>query len=187
MRRLRYIAAIVAVAAILVKACGGDARDESGAPAADAPAADATADTDTTPANESAAPTVPADVQAHIDAHADLIRIETPSPIETITSPLTVTGEARGSWYFEASFPVVLVDWDGKIIADTFATAEGEWMTEDFVPFRATLEFEVPAYGERGSLILRKDNPSDRPELDDALEVPIRFERPESGGAVPAP
>ena len=176
MRQARYIAAVIAVAVILVKACGGDTRDESGAPGVDATASDV----DTTTSDVSTAPPVPADVQAHIDAHADLIRLETPSPIEAITSPLTVTGEARGSWYFEGSFPVVLVDWDGLIIAESVATAQGEWMTEDFVPFRATLEFEIPAYGERGALILRKDNPSDRPELDDALEVPIRFERPES-------
>lgn len=120
---------------------------------------------------------VPTDVQAHIDAHSDLIRIASPSPGAVIESPLTIAGEARGAWYFEASFPVVLVDWDGRIIADTFATAEGEWMTDDFVPFRASLRFEVPDYGERGTLILRKDNASGLPEHDDALEIPIRFPR----------
>ena len=96
-------------------------------------------------------------------------------PGNIIKSPLTITGEARGYWYFEASFPVVLVDWDGKIIAEGIATAQDEWMTEDFVPFEATLEFTKPSYGENGALILQKDNPSDLPELDDALEIPIKF------------
>jgi hypothetical protein len=56
-------------------------------------------------------------------------------------------------------------------------------MSEEFVPFACRLEFAAPAFGQgqapafaqRGTLILRKDNPSDNPALDDALEVPVRF------------
>lgn len=106
---------------------------------------------------------------------ADLIRIETPRPNQKISSPLTITGQARGTWFFEASFPVVLTDWDGKIIAEGVATAQSDWMTENFVPFKATLEFNRPSYGDNGSLILKKDNPSGLPENDDALEIPILF------------
>lgn len=106
---------------------------------------------------------------------SDLIRIESPRPNQIIKSPLKITGEARGYWFFEASFPVVLTDWDGKIIAEYYATAQDEWMTEDFVPFEAILEFEKPAYGDNGFLILRRDNPSGLPENDDALEIPIKF------------
>lgn len=111
----------------------------------------------------------------------DLIRIDSPRPNEEISSPLTIRGEARGTWFFEATFPVTLTDWDGLIIAEHYAEAQGEWMTEDFVPFEATLEFDSP-YGEdspdfmrRGALILQKDNPSGLPEHDDALEIPVRF------------
>src|SRR5680860_1906637 len=32
----------------------------------------------------------------------DLIRLSTPRPNQTISSPLTLTGQARGNWYFEA-------------------------------------------------------------------------------------
>lgn len=123
-----------------------------------------------------APPEVPADIQAHIDEHADLVQLESPAPLAVIESPLEVTGRARGSWYFEASFPVVLVNWDGLIIAEGVATADGEWMTEEFVPFRATLEFDRPDYGERGTIILQKHNASGLPEHDDAVEVPVRFE-----------
>ena len=107
----------------------------------------------------------------------DLIRINTPRPNQTISSPLTITGEARGNWYFEASFPVVLTDWDGLIIAQGIATAKSNWMTTDFVPFKATLTFTVDknVYSNRGSLILKKDNPSGLPEHDDALEIPVMF------------
>lgn len=114
---------------------------------------------------------------AYVNASPDLIVVnEFNGEHNGISSPLVVTGRARGYWFFEASFPVVLTDWDGKIIADGYATAEGEWMTEDFVPFYFTLTFDKPAYGERGTLILRKDNPSGLPEHDAAVEIPVRFE-----------
>jgi peptidylprolyl isomerase len=108
---------------------------------------------------------------------ADLITIDNPRPNQEIESPLAVRGEARGYWFFEASFPVILTDWDGMIIAQGIAQAQDDWMTEDFVPFEATLEFEVPDYNNKGTLILKKDNPSGLPENDDALEIPIIFKQ----------
>jgi hypothetical protein len=92
-----------------------------------------------------------------------------------------ITGQARGSWFFEASFPVMLTNWDGLIIAEGIATAKGDWMTMDFVPFTATLSFVTPyannqpTFMERGTLILQRDNPSGLPENDAALEIPVRF------------
>lgn len=105
----------------------------------------------------------------------DLIRVTYPAPNQEISSPLMITGEARGSWFFEGSFPITLTNWDGLIIAEGYATAQGEWMTQDFVPFTATLTFDTPSYGERGSIIFHKDNPSGLPEHDDALEYMIYF------------
>jgi hypothetical protein len=107
---------------------------------------------------------------------SDIIILDEPKPGDIIESPLTLRGKARGTWYFEATFPVVLTDRDGKIIAQWYAQADGDWMTEEFVPFEGTLEFEKPEFGERGTLILRKDNPSGLPEHDDALEIPVFFE-----------
>lgn len=107
---------------------------------------------------------------------SDLIRLTSPLPGAEIKSPITITGEARGTWYFEASFPIFLTDWDGKIIAQGIATAQGEWMTANFVPFKATLTYnfaDAGAYSNRGTLILKKDNPSGLPEHDDALEIPV--------------
>lgn len=106
---------------------------------------------------------------------ADLITISNPRPNQIITSPITVRGEARGNWFFEATFPVVLTDWDGLIIAEGIATAEGEWMTEEFVPYSVELTFETPTLYDRGTLILQKSNASGLPEHDDALEIPILF------------
>jgi hypothetical protein len=48
-------------------------------------------------------------------------------------------------------------------------------MTKEFVPFEGTLTFKEPAAGGRGTLVFKKDNPTDRPELDDAMELPVRF------------
>lgn len=112
---------------------------------------------------------------------SNLITINNPRPNQNISSPLTINGEARGYWFFEASFPVVLTNWDGLIIAEGFVTADGEWMTEDFVPYTAILEFTSPynlgdpEFMKNGSLILKKDNPSGLPENDDALEIPVKF------------
>lgn len=112
---------------------------------------------------------------------ADRIRVHAPSDNDVVRSPLTVEGEARGMWFFEGSFPVVLVDWDGLIIAEGNAEADGEWMTEEFVPFAAELTFDDPYeegdpdFMQNGTLILQRANPSGLPENDAALEVPVRF------------
>lgn len=105
----------------------------------------------------------------------NFIKLETPRPNEKISSPLTIKGQARGSWFFEASFPVFLVDWDGKIIAQGIASTKSDWMTTEFVPFEATLTFTADknAYSNKGSLILKKDNPSGLSQNDDALEIPV--------------
>ena len=126
-------------------------------------------------------PTVPLDVQKEIDKKADLIKVENPAAMSVVTSPLSLKGQARGNWYFEASAPVSLVNWDGLIIAEGTITAAGEWMTTEFVPFTGSLEFTSPYkdgdpdFMKRGAIIFKKDNPSGLPENDDALEIPVLF------------
>jgi hypothetical protein len=104
----------------------------------------------------------------------DLLRLDQPRPNAVITSPLLVEGEARGPWFFEASFPVYLLSSAGDTIAVQPAQAKGEWMTTEFVPFSTTLTFTTPGF-KTGTLILAKDNPSGLPEHADELRVPIRF------------
>jgi hypothetical protein len=126
-------------------------------------------------------PTVPSEVQAAIDAKSDLIAIANPRPLTVVTSPLHITGHARGNWFFEASAPVLLTDAGGRIIAKGTIHADGNWMTSDFVPFSADLTFVSPfKTGEKeekkkGSLIFKKDNPSGDPKNDESLEIPIEF------------
>lgn len=92
-----------------------------------------------------------------------------------ITSPQKITGKARGNWYFEASFPIELQDNQGNVIAVAIAQAQGEWMTEDFVPFSANLVFPSQVVGSMGKLVLKKDNPSGMPEHDASLIIPVQF------------
>ena len=110
---------------------------------------------------------------------SDLIKIDNPRPNQIIESPLFVKGEARGNWYFEASFPAKLFDDNGFLLGITPAQALGNWMTEDFVPFNVILPFAVPSTS-KGRLILEKDNPSGLPEYANELRIPVYFkETPE--------
>lgn len=106
---------------------------------------------------------------------ADLIMIYSPRPNAKIASPLIISGKARGNWFFEASFPVKLMDENGNELANGTAAAQSDWMTEDFVEFLATFEFTAPPT-TAGTLILQKDNPSGLSEHNNQLIVPVEFE-----------
>lgn len=121
--------------------------------------------------------TVDSEATTTIATKDDLIKLYSPTAGAEIASPLIVTGEARGTWFFEATFPIILTDWDGLIIAEGYATAEDDWMTEEYVDFSGTLNFTKPNVPyDRGSLILQKSNPSGLPEHDNALEIQIQYE-----------
>ena len=107
--------------------------------------------------------------------YKDLVKLEIPKPNDLISSPLKIKGEARGFWFFEASFPVRLVDANGNNIPlDPPYVMAAEWMTENYVPFETTHTFAKPQTST-GTLIIQKDNPSDLPEHDDSFSIPVRF------------
>ena len=105
----------------------------------------------------------------------DLIFLDSPLPRANISSPLTIKGRARGTWFFEGDFPVILLDAQYKKIAESYATAKDEWMTEDFVDFEGTLKFKGSVSGQKGTLILRKDNPTGLTKFDNFLAIPVNF------------
>ena len=115
-------------------------------------------------------PTSPA---VEVSDESQNVVVTSPEAAAVVASPLTVTGKARGTWYFEASFPVKLLDDAGNQIASGIAQAEGEWMTEDFVPFSVTMEFTTTA--SFGLLVLEKDNPSGLPENAAQVVIPVQF------------
>lgn len=104
--------------------------------------------------------------------HSDIF-VTRPTPNGIVTSPLTVLGEARGTWYFEASFPVKLLDSNGNQLAIAPTQAQGEWMTTNFVPYLVTLTFTPTT--ATGTLVLEKDNPSGLPEYADSISIPVQF------------
>ncbi len=104
----------------------------------------------------------------------DLIQIQNLQANEIITSPLIIKGKARGVWFFEASFPVKLYDDNGELLATAIAQAQADWMTKDFVPFLAEMNFEN-SKTEKGILVFEKDNPSGLPEHYDELRIPVTF------------
>ncbi len=120
------------------------------------------------------APTQQPDIR-YTNASSDLVIVELPFPGAVTGKEFSVIGKARGTWFFEASFPIELIDADGTQIAQGIAQAQGEWMTEDFVPFRADIKVPDTFIGP-ATLTLRKDNPSGLSEHDASLSFLIVVE-----------
>ncbi len=102
----------------------------------------------------------------------ELIRVEDPAPNLDIQSPYEVRGEAVGYWYNEGAFPVRLYDASDNLLAEGVAEAQGEWMTEEMVPFSVSLTFDAPD-DERGELVLERANPSGLPGNDRSYTLPV--------------
>lgn len=106
---------------------------------------------------------------------SDLIKIELPVRGKTIESPLEIKGEARGNWFFEATAPVELLDGNFQSLGRNYIEVVGsEWMTEEFVAFKGSIDFKKPDT-ENGYLLLKNGNASGKPELDRILRIPIKF------------
>ncbi len=110
----------------------------------------------------------------------DMIIVSSPAIDSTIsTSPVVIKGRARGNWFFEASAPVTVVNWDGLIIGEGYISVdEGyDWMTTEYVPFTGTISYDASQIGvyNYGWIIMKKDNPSDEPQFDNSLEFKIFF------------
>jgi len=110
--------------------------------------------------------------------YSDLIQVDSPKPNQTIQNHFIVKGQARGYWYFEASFPIKLVDLSGNVIGQAIAQAQGDWMTENFVPFESTLNFDIATTTMPAILILHNDNPSGLPENDKEVRIPVILIKP---------
>lgn len=113
----------------------------------------------------------------NLDEKVDLIRVTSPEPGDLVTNDVVITGEARGTWFFEATFPVTVYDANGLGLCGSYAQAEGEWMTEEFVLFSATFSCPInEATTATGRIVLEKDNPSGLPQNDDSAYYWVHFE-----------
>jgi hypothetical protein len=104
----------------------------------------------------------------------DNLKLDNLTAEAVVASPLAIAGSARGTWFFEGSFPVKVLDESGQELGRGIAQAQGDWMTEDFVPFKVTIMFTRPT-SSVGAVVLEKDNPSGLPQNDQAISVPIKF------------
>ncbi|MDE1874981.1 MAG: hypothetical protein KGI79_01880 [Patescibacteria group bacterium] len=115
---------------------------------------------------------------------ADEVFLEWPDAEATISSPVAISGQARGAWYFEAVFPVEIIAADGSTTLGTAqARAQSSWTTGDFVPWRATVAFD-PKANTSGFIRLLKDNPSGDPTRAEHIDIPVIF-APASTTAAP--
>lgn len=99
------------------------------------------------------------------------VKVSSPLPNATVSKNFTVSGYARGTWFFEASFPVQVRDPQNNLVGQGIAQAQGDWMTTEFVAFNAPVT--IQNYTGPATLVLKKDNPSGLPEHDASVSFPI--------------
>ena len=124
-------------------------------------------------------PTDPCDGEPNDIGREKGIVINNPKTNQEISSPLIITGEATGPWYFEANFNAELLDGDGDSLGMAILIAQDEWMTENFVPFKGRLNFIKPQT-PTGILRFLSSNPSGLPEHQKQFDVPIKFSQAET-------
>jgi hypothetical protein len=110
----------------------------------------------------------------YVHASEDLITVVRPLPGAVVGRTFQLSGKAKGSWYFEGSFPLVVTDVHGAVLAKGVATAQGDWMTEQLVPFTANIKIPGTYIGP-ATLLLKKDNPSGLTEQDASAAFPIQI------------
>ena len=119
-------------------------------------------------------PPAMAETTTYTSEKGDTITVTKPATNAEVSSPLQVKGRVPGLWSFEASFGVEVLDADRKRLASHYAQVQGDWMTEEEVPFVADVTFAKPST-DSGFLVLRKANPESGSQGADSVEIPIRF------------
>ncbi|HCR55790.1 TPA: hypothetical protein DIV49_02355 [Candidatus Saccharibacteria bacterium] len=123
--------------------------------------------------NAGKTPTTTAATNEYTSRKGVKLVVYTPTKGEQVSSPLYVSGKVPGSWSFEASFPIKLVDETGNVIAQGQATLLDDWMTSALVPFNAKLSWTTARKGAL-SLVLEKDNPSGMSSNEDSLTIQLK-------------
>ncbi len=97
--------------------------------------------------------------------------VSDPLPNSSVPRMFTVKGKAKGSWFFEASFPIQVRDAANNPVGMGIAQTADNWMTSEFVSFAPDVTFL--GYSGPARLVLMNDNPSGLPEFEDAVEFDI--------------
>lgn len=112
-----------------------------------------------------------------VQINKDNIAVTSPKNNALVSSPLVVEGKVKG-WFFEGTFPVALYNSNGVLVTSTVARpVSGDWMTADWNPFRAVLDFSTTSIQgfSSGYIILRNDNPSGLAQYDKQKKIPVVF------------
>ncbi len=99
--------------------------------------------------------------------------VTSPLPGDTVSRSFRVTGSAPGYWFFEASFPIRVLNEDGEEVALYIATALEDWMTMEYVHFEAEIFLPENMPSGNTTLVLSKDNPSGLSELDRSMSIQV--------------
>jgi hypothetical protein len=113
------------------------------------------------------------------------VRVLAPIANAVIASPAMISGMVTGGgWFFEASFPVKILDADGTVLGTGQAQAQPaeNWTSTGTVAFIAKIVFKTP-HSVTGTIVLSKDNPSGTPANDESLNIPVRFGSPSAAVA----
>jgi len=101
-------------------------------------------------------------------------KLDVPTSNSKIESPVNLSGQAKGPMFFEGSFPVSIEDANGAVLGTDVAKADGEWMTDKDVPFKATINFKKSAT-KTGFIVLKNNNPSGLPDNEHSVKFSISF------------
>ncbi|MGB9842805.1 MAG: Gmad2 immunoglobulin-like domain-containing protein [Candidatus Pelagibacter ubique] len=111
-------------------------------------------------------------VTKKINDAKDKIIIDSPEPYQNVKNPIYIMGKAKGSFFFEGTFPVRIEDENGNIIMVDHIETKDDWMTENFVSFEKYLDISNINI-KKGFIVFEKANPSGLPENKFEIKIPI--------------
>lgn len=112
----------------------------------------------------------PALVGTYVNSTAAMIGAD--SVTANSTTQVTIVGQAVGNWFFEASFPVEILDNANNVIGQGIAEAQTDWMVVTMVPYVAVITLNAP-YSGPATVVLHKDNPSGEPVNDASVSFNV--------------
>ncbi len=106
-----------------------------------------------------------------------LISVTTPAPQATINPNIgiSLSGSAKGNWFFEATAPVAVYDNANNKLAEKYISAHGDWMTTSFVTFSGTIDPFLTHGALAGYVLFSNSNPSDNEGTRHSIKVPVTF------------
>lgn len=101
--------------------------------------------------------------RADFEEQTPSVLVESPLPFEEVETPLRVTGTANT---FEANFQYELLDSEGNVVAESFATATSGTGT------RGTFDFTTDAVDDIGALVVFESSAEDGSRMNE-VQIPL--------------